>query len=69
MKCNTSYDMQIGKLFDLQKFNKNSRLVQLITDVEERYCKELSDEDLCMVHAAGEPDILKGEPKQGMDVI
>lgn len=69
MKQNTAYDMQMGKLFDFQKFQKNSRLAQFITDVEERYSKELSDEDLGMVHAAGEPDVSKAEKKQGMDEL
>lgn len=39
--------------FDYQKFSPNSRLSEMIEDVERRYT-ELSDEDLFFVSAAGE---------------
>ena len=39
--------------FDYQKFSPNSRLNEMIEDVERRYT-ELSDEDMFFVSAAGE---------------
>ena len=40
--------------FDYQKFSPNSRLSEMIEDVQRRYTA-LSDEDLLFVSAAGEP--------------
>lgn len=40
-------------IFDYQKFSPNSRLSEMIADVEHRY-SALSDEDLLFVSAAGE---------------
>ena len=43
----------LKKLFDYQRFEKNSRLERMITATEA--CgEELSDEDLSLVSAAGE---------------
>ena len=41
-------------LFDYQRFEKNQRLEELIRETESRYAKELSEEDLSLVSAAGE---------------
>lgn len=42
-------------LFDFQKFSGNERLAKLIIDTERRYGKTLSDDELEMLSAAGEP--------------
>ena len=41
-------------VLDYQRFSPNSRLSTMIDNVEQRYTK-LSDEDLFLVSAAGEP--------------
>ncbi len=43
-------------LFEYNRFNGNARLNKLIEDTEAHYGKELSDSDLLLVNAAGEPD-------------
>lgn len=45
---------KLKNMFDYQKFEKNSRLEKLISDTESRYARELTDDDLVMVNAAGE---------------
>ena len=44
---------KIKYTFDYQKFSPNSRLGEIIEDVQRRYTA-LSDEDLLIVSAAGE---------------
>ena len=48
-------EQKLEKLFDYQRFEKNERLEKQIREAENRYCKELSDDDLSFVNAAGEP--------------
>lgn len=45
---------KLAKLFDYQKFEKNNALEALIAESEGRYARELSDDDLEFVNAAGE---------------
>jgi hypothetical protein len=45
---------RIKYILDYQRFSPNSRLSELIEDVQRRYTA-LSDEDLLYVSAAGEP--------------
>lgn len=45
---------KLKKLFDYQHFENNSRLAELISETENRYAAELSDDELFMVSAAGE---------------
>ena len=47
-------DRKLKMLFDYQRFEKNQRLEELIRETESRYAKELSEEDLSLVSAAGE---------------
>ena len=50
---------RIARLFDYQKFEANSELSDIISDVESRYPdkrKILSDDELEFVAAAGTPD-------------
>lgn len=42
-------------LFDYQRFEQNEKLEKLIHETESRYASGLSDDDLFLVNAAGEP--------------
>ena len=56
---------KLKSLFDFQRFENNPRLAKVIKDTE-CYAEELSDDDLFMVAAAGEPlfDIDDEEPEE-----
>ena len=45
---------KLRKLFEYQRFENNSRLAKIISETENRYSSELSDDDLEFVSAAGE---------------
>ena len=45
---------KLKMLFDYQRFEQNAKLEKLIQETESRYAKELSEEDLSLVSAAGE---------------
>ena len=47
-------ERKLKSLFDYQKFEKNPRLEKLISETENRYARELSDDDLSFVNAAGD---------------
>ena len=47
----------LKKLFDYQRFEQNERLEKLIRETESRCAGELSDEELTLVSAAGDPGI------------
>lgn len=69
MSSNKEFGFRLGKIFDFQRFYRNARLSKLIHDVEERYeDKELSEDDLCLVNAAGEPDMSHGKECSKEDV-
>ena len=44
---------KLKRLFDLQKFQSNSRLTAMLADTENRYGAILSEDDLAQVSAAG----------------
>lgn len=46
---------KLKQLFEYQKFAQNERLAKLIAETEARQAAELSDDDLALVAAAGEP--------------
>lgn len=48
-------DKKLKTLFDYQKFEKNKKLEHLIIETENRYSKELTDDEISIVSAAGEP--------------
>ena len=48
-------DKKLKSLFDYQKFTGNKKLERLIIETESRYSKELSDDEMSIVSAAGEP--------------
>ena len=52
------------KLFqavDRQRFQQNARLAGIISDVESRYARVLTDDDLEMVSAAGVAEPVRNE--------
>ena len=46
-------ERKLFQAFDRQRFQQNARLTGIISDVESRYARALSDDDLEMVSAAG----------------
>ncbi len=49
------------QLFDFQRFAGNERLEILIKQAEASYERALSDEDMGLVNAAGEPEFRRGK--------
>lgn len=47
-------NMKLTNLFDLQKFHKNKQLDTLIAETHSRYNKEISEDDLSEISAAGD---------------
>lgn len=54
-------DNKMKALFEYQKFERNTKLEALIKEMENRYEKKLSDEELLTVCAAGDTDLLQSE--------
>ncbi len=48
-------EKRLKKLFDFQKFEQNQKLAKMINEAE-LHPVELSDEELMLVTAAGEPE-------------
>jgi hypothetical protein len=60
-----SMEELLARLFDFQKFEKEPALQSVIDEVEARYfCAELSDDELCMLSAAGDPLSQPPDPKE-----
>lgn len=55
-------EKRLKALFDYQRFEKNSRLADIVEQTESRYKVELSDEELFLVNAAGEINTDKEKP-------
>ena len=51
-------ERKLNRVFDYQRFSANKRLSAMITETERRY-QALADEDLFLVAAAGDTDIMK----------
>ncbi|MDO4731003.1 MAG: hypothetical protein Q4B14_02605 [Clostridia bacterium] len=51
-------EQMLKRLFDYHRFFPDKRLIDIISDVESRYC-ELDDEELLLVAAAGDTDTTK----------
>ena len=69
-------EKKLEKLFDYQHFEKNERLEKLIKTAGKSGLRELSDENLSMLNAAGDPHANTGGfdenedgwlPKDGVD--
>ena len=54
-------ERKLFQAFDRQRFQQNARLASIIGDVESRYARALSDDDLEMVSAAGVTEPIKDE--------
>ena len=54
-------ERKLFQAFDRQRFQQNARLASIIGDVESRYARALSDDDLEMVSAAGAAESIKDE--------
>ena len=54
-------ERKLFQAFDRQRFQQNTRLAGIIGDVESRYARALSDDDLEMVSAAGTADPVMDE--------
>ncbi len=52
---------KLKRLFEYQKFERNERLAQLITETEMRQAAEISDDDLEFIAAAG--DVFEKNPE------
>jgi hypothetical protein len=50
-------ERKLRRVFDYQKFTSNTRLGAMIAETERRY-QALNDEDLFLVSAAGDTDIM-----------
>ena len=62
-------ERKLFQAFDRQRFQQNARLASIIGDVESRYARALTDDDLEMVSAAGVMEPIKDETlpiKHGM---
>ncbi len=59
-------ESKLSRLFDYQKFEPNSKLDRLIQDVESRYALDdmaLSDDELGMINAAGNVNLMAERKK------
>lgn len=54
-------ERKLFQAFDRQRFQQNERLASIIGDVESRYARALTDEDLEPVSAAGITELIKDE--------
>ena len=54
-------ERKLFQAFDRHRFQQNARLASIIGDVESRYARALSDDDLEMISAAGAADPLMDE--------
>ena len=59
--------MNLEKLFDFQKFEKNPKLDNLINESLNRYGTELSDDDVALASAAG--DLMQNHDKSSEKVL
>ena len=54
-------ERKLFQAFDRQRFQQNARLASIIGDVESRYARALSDDDLELVNAAGVTEPIEDE--------
>ncbi len=54
-------ECKLFQAFDRQRFQQNARLAGIISDVESRYARVLTDDDLEMVSAAGVAEPVRNE--------
>ena len=49
-------EKKLKAMFDYQRFEGNKSLAALIRETEQRDCRELSEDELSFVNAAGDPN-------------
>ena len=54
-------ERKLFQAFDRQRFQQNARLAGIISDVENRYARVLTDDNLEMVSAAGVAEPVRNE--------
>ena len=54
-------ECKLFQAFDRQRFQQNARLAGIISDVESRYARVLTDDDLEMVSAEGVAEPVRNE--------
>ena len=54
-------ECKLFQAFDRQRFQQNARLAGIISDVENRYARVLTDDNLEMVSAAGVAEPARNE--------
>ena len=54
-------ECKLFQAFDRQRFQQNARLAGIISDVENRYARVLTDDNLEMVSAAGVAEPVRNE--------
>lgn len=57
-------ESKLKKLFDYQRFEQNEKLEALIRESEESFVRELSDDELFLVNAAGEIEMNTPDPEE-----
>ena len=62
-------ERKLFQAFDRQRFQQNERLASIIGDVESRYARALSDDDLEMVSAAGTAEPIKDAVSGGLPCL
>lgn len=56
-------EKMLKRVFDYERFSPSRRLGAMIAETQRRY-QALADEDLFLVSAAGEPDIMNDFPEK-----
>ena len=62
-------EQKLKRLFDYQRFQKNSRLDAMLAEAEERYAGGLTDEALELVSAAGDGHLMLQGIVEGVDHV
>ena len=62
-------EQKLKRLFDYQRFQKNSRLEAMLAEAEERYAGGLTDEALELVSAAGDGPLMLQGIVEGVDHV
>jgi len=62
-------EQKLKRLFDYQRFQKNSRLEAMLAEAEGRYADGLTDEALELVSAAGDGPLMLQGIVEGVDHV
>jgi len=61
-------EQKLKRLFDYQRFQKNSRLEAMLAEAEGR-CAEVDDDTLGLVSAAGDDSLMEHGIVEGVDPV